>query len=341
MKKWIVLGLLVAAVFYLVPYSLPLIFAFVTAFLLEPAVKKLQKGGRLKRIHAVTAVFSLFVLAIGFFAYFIVAILVQQTMMFSEKLPFLLSEVTTVVNQLIQKWQSYSSSIPKQVIVSLENSVETVKNLLLSFATNVTQSMIRYVTMIPEFIIHFLVYLVALFLISLDWPNLKDRIENHLSERTKQRLTIVTTQLSRAGVGFIKAQFLLSAITFLLALGGLLILKVDYPILFSLLIVIVDILPILGTGSVLVPWGIFNIANGHEGTGIGLIVLFAVITVVRRIIEPKIFSSNLGISPLAALVSVYLGFRLLGFIGLFIGPALVIIIEAMVKAGVIKFSFKI
>ncbi len=118
-------------------------------------------------------------------------------------------------------------------------------------------------------------------------------------------------------------------------------LRVDYPILFSLLIVVVDILPILGTGSVLVPWGIFHIANGHSATGIGLIVLFVAITVIRRTIEPKIFSSNLGISPLAALVSVYLGFRLLGFLGLFVGPAIVIVIEAMVKAGIIKFTFKL
>ncbi|MBB5324793.1 sporulation integral membrane protein YtvI [Anoxybacillus tepidamans] len=340
-KKWIVLALIVAVGFFLIPYSLPLILAFITALLLEPPVKKLQKNDRMKRIHAVTIVFSLFLLGMGCISYFIVVILVEQTMMFSQKLPFLLSEMTTVVNQLIQRWQSYSSSIPREIIDSLENSVETVKNLLLSFATNVTQSMIRYITMIPEFMIHFLVYLIALFLISLDWPKLKKGIEMHLSERTKQRLTIIMTQLSRAGVGFIKAQFLLSIITFLLALGGLLILRVDYPLLFSLLIVIVDILPILGTGSVLVPWGILNIANGHEATGIGLIVLFVVITVIRRTIEPKIFSSNLGISPLAALVSVYLGFRLLGFAGLFVGPALVIIIEAMVKAGVIKFTFKI
>ncbi|MCZ0756624.1 sporulation integral membrane protein YtvI [Anoxybacillus sp. J5B_2022] len=340
MKKWFVLAILASIAFFLLPYSLPLVLAFITAFLLEPFVQKLQTD-RLKRIHAVTIVFSLFLLAIGGLSYFIVAILVEQTIMFSQKMPSLLSEMTAVVNHLIRKWQSYSSSIPHEIIVSLENSVETLKNMLLSFATNLTQSMIRYVAMIPEFLIHFLVYLVALFLISLDWPRLKKSLEKHLSERTKQRLTIIMTQLSRAGIGFIKAQFLLSVITFLLALGGLLMLRVDYPLLFSFLIVIVDILPILGTGSVLVPWGILNIANGHGATGIGLIVLFVVITVIRRTIEPKIFSSNLGISPLAALVSVYLGFRLLGFIGLFVGPALVIVIEAMVKAGIIKFSFKI
>ncbi|KYD21795.1 hypothetical protein B4109_2120 [Geobacillus stearothermophilus] len=152
---------------------------------------------------------------------------------------------------------------------------------------------------------------------------------------------MVIAQLSKAGIGFIKAQFLLSLVTFFLALAGLLVLGIDYAALMALVIVIVDILPILGTGSVLVPWGIISMANGDNTLGVGLIVLFIVITVVRRIIEPKVFSTNLGISPLAALVSVYLGFQLLGFIGLFVGPVVVILIEALAKAGVIKWTIKL
>jgi sporulation integral membrane protein YtvI len=340
-KKFITLVVLLAVLFYLIPYSLPLIFALITALLLEPSVQKLQQKYKFKRIHAVTAVFSLFVIIIGFAAYFTIVIIIEQAITFSQKLPSVLSEITVVVDQFIKKWELYSHSIPKEVIVSLENSVETIKNVLLNFAKNLTESIIHYITIIPGLIIHFLIYLIALFLISLDLPGLKKGIEKYLSADTKHRLKIIVTELNKAGIGFIKAQFLLSLITFLMAFGGLLLLRVDYPIILSLLIVIVDILPILGTGSVLVPWAIFSIINGNQGLGIGLIVLFIVITVVRRTIEPKIFSSNLGISPLAALVSVYLGFQLLGVVGLFLGPALVIIVDTMIKAGIIKISFKI
>lgn len=340
-KKFITLVVLLAILFYLIPYSLPLIFALITALLLEPFVQKLQQQHKFKRIHAVTTVFSLFVIIIGFVSYFTIVIIIEQVITFSQKLPSVLSEITVVVDQFIKKWELYSHSIPKEIIVSLENSVEAIKNLLLNFAKNLTEAIIHYITTIPGLIIHFLIYLIALFLISLDLPRLKKSIEKYLSADTKQRLTIIMTQLNKAGVGFIKAQFLLSLITFLLALSGLLLLRVEYPIILSLLIVVVDILPILGTGSVLVPWAIFSLMNGNQGLGIGLIVLFIVITVIRRIIEPKIFSSNLGISPLAALVSVYLGFQLLGFVGLFLGPALVIIVDTMIKAGIIKISFKI
>jgi sporulation integral membrane protein YtvI len=340
-KKFIIIAFVIAIGLFLLPYSLPLVFALATALLLEPAVQNLQNNYRLKRVHAVTTVFSLFLIIVGFAFYFLIVILVQQIITFSQKLPHFLSEATEVFNKFIQTWESYSSSIPKEIIASLENSVETIQRLLLEFATNSTQSIVHFITLIPGFLIHFLVYLVALFLISLDLPKLKKRLKKYLSERTHQRLAMIVTQLSKAGIGFIKAQFLLSLITFFLALVGLLLLKVDYAVIMALLIVVVDILPILGTGSVLVPWGIISIANGNSGLGIGLIVLFVIITVVRRIIEPKVFSTNLGISPLAALVSVYLGFQLLGFIGLFIGPAFVILMETMVKAGVIKFSFKL
>jgi len=340
-KKIIVFALIIGVLFYLTAYSLPLVFAFVTALLLESSVQKLQKEYGLKRIHAVSTVFTLFLIIIGFVSYFTVVIMIDQIITFSQKLPSIMIEMTTVVDQIILKWEQYSHSIPKEIIVSLENSVETVRNLLLNFATNVTEMIIHFITAIPGFVIHFLVYLIALFLISLDLPRLKKSVENYLSDRTKQRLTIIFTQLNKAGIGFLKAQFLLSLITFIIALCGLLLLKVEYPVLLSLLIVVVDILPILGTGSVLVPWAIFSIVNGDQGLGVGLIVLFIVITVVRRTIEPKIFSSNLGISPLAALVSVYLGFQLLGVVGVFVGPVLVIIVDTMVKSGIVRFTFKI
>ncbi|ADI26000.1 MULTISPECIES: sporulation integral membrane protein YtvI [unclassified Geobacillus] len=341
MKRWMIIALLFAVGLWLVPYSVPLLFALATALLLEPSIRRLQENYKLKRVHAVTAIFSLFIIILGLSLYFLVVIFVQQVMALSQKLPYVLNEATKVLDRLIQTWQSYSSSIPQEIIDSLERGVNTVEQMLLSFATNLTQSLVHYIAAIPAFLIHFLVYLIALFLICLDLPQLKQGMRRYLSERTEQRLGMVVAQLSKAGIGFLKAQFLLSLITFFLALSGLFVLGVDYAALMALVIVVVDILPILGTGSVLVPWGLISMANGNNTLGIGLIVLFVVITVVRRIIEPKVFSTNLGISPLAALVSVYLGFQLLGFIGLFVGPVVVILVEALAKAGVIKWTIKL
>ena len=162
-----------------------------------------------------------------------------------------------------------------------------------------------------------------------------------MKEQTRQKVFLVGSQLNKAGLGFLKAQAILSLVTFIMAVIGLSILDVRFAVLLSLLIVIVDILPILGTGSVLVPWAVIALIQDNNFLGFGLIILFLVITVVRRVIEPKVYSSSLGISPLASLISMYVGFKLLGIAGIFIGPIIVIIFETLKKANIIPMKFKV
>jgi predicted PurR-regulated permease PerM len=121
----------------------------------------------------------------------------------------------------------------------------------------------------------------------------------------------------------------------------LLIIGTGYPLAISLLIVIVDILPILGTGSVIVPWAAYQLVTGDVFTGIGLLLLFIVITVVRRIMEPKILGDAVGIGALSALISLYVGYELVGMVGVFLGPIVVIVFMAARKAGLLDFKIKL
>jgi sporulation integral membrane protein YtvI len=340
-KKLLIWGILIVVILFLIPYSLPLIFAFVTAMVLERLVEFFQARLKLKRIYAVTITFAAFLISIGAFSYFTVVILIRQLVTFSSKLPQIISDTTSVINSYILKWQSFSTSIPDELINSIENSFRSIRDSLIEMASHLTESIIVFLTTIPGFLIHLLIFLIALFLFSLDLPNIKKRIILLFSDATRERILIVFHQLNRAGIGFIKAQLLLSLITFLLALTGMFLLKVEYAAVFALITVVVDLLPILGTGSFLVPWAIYSFINNDQTLGIGLIVIFFVITVVRRAIEPKVFSTSMGIGALSALISIYLGFQIFGFIGLVVGPAIVIVFDTLVKAGIINLKFKI
>jgi sporulation integral membrane protein YtvI len=194
------------------------------------------------------------------------------------------------------------------------------------------------VAAIPGFLLVSIVYLMGLFLISHDLPRLRAGFMRIFTNSARQKVELVFSQLSRATIGFLRAQLILSLVTFFLSVIGLLLLQVKYAAVLAFLIVLVDILPILGTGSILVPWAVYNFITGSSSLAVGLLVLFAVITVVRRIIEPKILGASLGISALAALASLYLGFQLMGVFGLILGPALVIVFEALRKAGFLKFK---
>ena len=101
---------------------------------------------------------------------------------------------------------------------------------------------------------------------------------------------------------------------------GFLILRVNYATTLALIIALLDMLPVIGTGTVLIPWGIGAIVTGRVGMGIGILVMFGIITVVREVIEPKIVGSSIGMHPLLTLVAMYTGYKLLGLWGILIFP---------------------
>ena len=111
--------------------------------------------------------------------------------------------------------------------------------------------------------------------------------------------------------------------------------KSGYIFIIAIITAIVDILPVLGTGTVVIPWAVFSLINGSYGLGIGLIVIYACITVIRQIIEPKIVASNLGIPPIVSIMGMYIGLQLFGFIGIFIMPIVITVLKVLNDEGVI------
>lgn len=116
----------------------------------------------------------------------------------------------------------------------------------------------------------------------------------------------------------------------------MLILRVEYAITIALIIGIVDVLPYLGTGLVFVPWIIYAAISGETHFAIGLSVLYIVVLVQRQVMEPKLLSSNIGLDPLATLIALFVGFKLIGFLGLIVGPVLLVIGRTLHHAGVFQ-----
>ncbi|GEN32852.1 sporulation integral membrane protein YtvI [Aneurinibacillus danicus] len=337
-RKTLLWLIILALAVFIIPYAIPFVLALLTAIFLEPIVKALMRTLNVSRLVAVTLTFLMFFAVFGLGGYRIGSILVVQSVELSERLPAFSTKVMEFFEQSMWKWETFAGSLPFDTATTVQDVVAALKNSATNAATTITKVLLGGVATIPGFLIVSIIYLVALFLISLDLPRLHQNFLNLFTDSAREKVELVMTQLFRATVGFLRAQVILSLLTYVLALIGLLILGVKYALLLSLIIVIVDILPILGTGSFLVPWALYSFATGDSRLAIGLIILFIVITVIRRTIEPKVLGSSLGISALAALISLYIGFQLLGFIGLILGPALVIIFESLRKAGFLKFK---
>ncbi len=195
-----------------------------------------------------------------------------------------------------------------------------VGSMLSSLSAALPSAAVSIVKEIPSALLFVIVFLIAAFYFSADGAGIARGLSQIMPEKWQGRLPMLKEKIKKTLVGYIKAYFLIMVLTFCEMLLGLSFLGVEYAFIMAIVISVVDILPILGAGTVLIPWAIFSFLTSNTPLGVGLLILYAVTLVIRQLAEPKIVGSTLGIHPLATLASVYLGLRFLGFAGLIVGP---------------------
>ena len=334
------------ASYYFSSLTYPFLIGWFIAFLMNPIVNFLQVNARLPRIIAV-----LFVL-IFIFSFFIGLLVLFITEIISGT-----NYLANTLPQHITHFVSYFESLITDSLIPLINEITSLFNQLTNeqqytiianinelganFASSLAELLQNLLTKIPAFLSWFpnaasvLVFtILAAFFISNDWYKLKKMTRKFIPASFRQSGMKVYLDLRKALFGYVRAQLTLIAITSAIVLIGLLILRVDYAIALAFIIGLIDLLPYLGTGIVFIPWIIYEFIINNNSLAIGLSVLFIVIVVQRQIMEPKIVSTNLGINPLATLISVFAGLQLFGFIGLIIGPIFIVIFTTLYKTNV-------
>ncbi|PWK11302.1 sporulation integral membrane protein YtvI [Tumebacillus permanentifrigoris] len=336
---WFVVLAVVA--YFVLPHSVPILLALVTAIVLEPVVRSLQKALRIRRIWAVTMAFTSFLLIVLSLLYFLTTRMVVEIVELSQSLPGFYNKIAGPLQNWINALQSYYDQLPASTASKLQQAASGGLDNLNGLTTGVLTGLVNLVRSLPNLLIVSTVYVIAMFLFLLDLPGLVRGFLGLFEEKTQVKVRMILHNLNRAIIGFLQAQILISFLTYDLVLVGLWILGVKYALAVSLIIVIVDFLPVLGTGAVIVPWATYAFLSDNRSLGIGLLILYVLIIVFRRIIEPKILGNSLGISALATLISMYLGFMVFGVMGLIVGPALVILFQAFREAGFFQFRIRL
>lgn len=347
-RIWIrifVILLLIIGAYFVIPVSGPIIFALLTALLLSPLVRVVMERTHLKRSTAVTLVFTLFLFILCGGGYFFITQIISQMAYFIENMPIYIAEihrfwfnVQRYVQTLYNEW-----NIPPDVIYGMNSQVtEMLNNLRISLSQrDFIQHITDFVAAIPHFFIAFLVYLIVLFLFLLELPRIKNKIFSYLKESTKEKVSFMAARLSFVIVGFFKAQFFISIIIFIVAFIGLYFVTPNIALMMAMIVWLIDFIPIIGSVIILVPWSLYYFITGSFGTGIQLLVIAGVLIVIRRTLEPKVMGPHFIISPLATLISLYIGFKLLGIIGIIVGPLAVIAFTTAREANIIKLNFKL
>lgn len=217
-----------------------------------------------------------------------------------------------------------------------EMAAGMLESLLSAVAAGLPELVARIVSSLPNALFVTFLTVIAGYYFCVDWERISAHVTALIPHRWHQRLHAARMRGRELFGRYVKAYLQLLAITFALLLAGLLILGVDYALLLALLIAVLDLLPVLGVGTVLLPWSVVMLIGRHFYVGFGLILLYLVITLVRQALEPRLLGKSLGLHPIAMLLATYAGFYLFGIVGMVLGPVVALPIKCLLEARVQK-----
>ena len=180
---------------------------------------------------------------------------------------------------------------------------------------------------VPQFFVFIFAFLIASFFFSSDRKKINKFVLSLLPDSYKKTAVNIRVHFITTLLNYMKAILILLCITFVELLIGLTILRVDYVLVIAFVVAIVDAIPILGTGTVLIPWAIISFMSGNYYFAVGMLVLYVIILLMRQVLEPKVIGSSIGLHPLLTLIAIYTGFKLIGFVGMFAGPICLIMVK--------------
>lgn len=315
-------------------YFTPFITALVLSLIIEPIVKFFQKF-KLNRGFSVLLSILLFLGGFISISIFAVTRIVYELIRLYEKLPNYYEDLYNLSAEIIQEATDLYLQLPPEALNIIQDVLRTVFDKATTFLSHTTTVLINILTGLPSALIFLIITLISTFFLTKDKYMIKDFVFRQLPPTWGTKLTSLKTDLFGALIGFLKAESIILTATFLESFIGLTLIGVDYAFILAIVIAVFDIMPVLGTGGIYVPWAITNIVLGNYRMGIALLVLYGIITIVRYMIEPKVVGQQLGIHPVVTLMSMFAGLKLIGAAGLILGPTSVVALKACQHAGIL------
>lgn len=317
------------AVFYM-----PFLIAFVISLMIEPGIKYLMKKTKLSRKMSSIIIFVLvFSIIIGSVTWGIVSLISESTNLL-QTLNLYIDKAYTQIQETIGKISISRVSISNDVTNLMQDASKEVLFKISTWITGFLTKLMSVITSIPTIAIYVVITILSVYFVCTDRIYILDFMEHHMPRKWVQKIGVHIREITIKLGGYLKAEAILILVSFIISLIGLYIFKfvgmnVKYPLLIALGIGFVDALPILGSGSVMAPWAVMEALNGDIQLGIAIIVLWIIMSIVRQFLEPKIVSGKIGIHPIFTLIAMYTGFKVIGVMGMLVGPIVLIILKSV------------
>lgn len=326
----------------LVSLFAPFLLAFFVALALSPLVRWLYKRFRLPRPAAALCLLALVFVALGALVWALVGAAAGEIAELALDWESLLSSLQTLVEDLGDRFSRGISLLPDSLqtavdvlVARLFEWLETVIPRFLSagmdYAANVARAL-------PSFAVASVVFVMAAYFFTVDFPHLRSAVTDKLPQGSRFLFSQIKRAASAGFGGYIRSQLILSVGVFFILLGGLLLVRQPYFLLLALGLAVLDFIPIIGSGTVMVPWAVVDVVLGDYRHALGLMAVWGLVALFRRVGEPKILGDQTGLPPLLSLASVYVGMKLYGVAGMILGPVLCLVVLNLIHSGVLDRS---
>ena len=309
---------------YLLPLLLPFLLAFFLAMLLERPILALSGKFRIKRGFASVFVVTLFVSAFFGLIVLICTQAADAASGFMHSVPARLSGFSLPIGGLGLRLERFIASLPEEISSVCTSALESARaqiSLLPEKAySRLFDILSSAAAKAPDIIFFSFVLTLSLYFISAGFPAVKLFLMRQLPARLKAKAGTVRCDIMGTVKSWLGAQLKLMGITFLELLAAFIIMRLDFAPLLAAVISLIDALPVFGVGTVLIPWALFSLISGGYRRAIMLLALYAAVSLVRSILEPKLLGSQCGLHPAATLLAIYSGYRLLGVSGMIFFP---------------------
>ncbi len=338
-------AIVVALVFlcfkYVAKWIMPFILGFLIASMVQPSASGLHKLTRMNK-KLCTGISLIFYYALIIFLVWILGAKIVSSIKdlfanlpiyYNDSIAPFFAEVNKLIIDLTSR---VSPDTLDQIYEMFESVSEKVRDFVLRLSTGTVSYLANTTTKLPFFFISFVFTILSSIFISMDYESIVGFIKRQLPNRIANVATDTKQHLGKTFLRYIRAYVIILVITFAELGIGFSILGINNAIGIAALIAIADIFPVIGTGGILIPWAVITLINQNYFHGIGLIVIYLVVLVVRNFTEPKIVGDQLGLNPLVTLIAIYIGYSWFGVLGMILLPVTVTILSGLHKSGKIK-----
>ncbi len=328
----------------LVRFFLPVIIGWLIAQLANPLVHFLEKHLHIVRKHSSFGVIFGAIFLIVASCYYAALWIWQEAGELVQRLPVYYQALVQGLDKIAENLQSVADRMPletrEKIADFTEHFTDYLGRIVSSLGGGTVEAAGNAAKNIPSLLISFIFSLLFAYFFIAQRERVHRILRHVIPEQTREGLRMVWGNLKYAVGGYFRAQFKIMGVVGLILAAGFLFMQIDYAVLLAALIALMDFLPMLGTGTALLPWALFCALSDALPRAAGLLVLYVVTQLTRQLIQPKIMGDSIGVDTLTTLFLLFVGYRVSGLLGMILAVPAGLIVLQLYEAGAFEHMMK-